>query len=105
MEEVKASREYFLKNNICPYCEILKVEKKGPRFIYENDSFLTFAPWASVHPFEFWIVPKKHQQTLLELDSEERKSLAKTFWAGFRGLAETLKDPPYNYCFHLAPLK
>ena len=42
---------------------------------------------------------------MLELDSKERKSLAKTFRVCFRGLAETLKDPPYNYGFHLAPPK
>lgn len=104
LEEVNASKEYFQRTSTCPYCEILSVERKSSRFIYENNSFIAFAPWASIFPFEFWIIPIRHQQTLLQL-CDERKDLAVALKTCFKGLAKTLRDPPYNYGFHIAPPK
>jgi UDPglucose--hexose-1-phosphate uridylyltransferase len=63
------------------------------------------APWASVHPFEFWILPKKHRSTFLDISAEEIGKLAETMRVCFGGLHSLLKDPPYNFGFHLAPNK
>jgi len=101
-EELRASKRFWVKNKRCTFCEIIKKEKDSPRFIWENDSFVAFAPWASVHPLEFWIFPKKHQSTLLGVSRAEIEDLAVALRICLGGLKSLLKDPPYNFGFHIA---
>jgi UDPglucose--hexose-1-phosphate uridylyltransferase len=99
-EELKACEHRFKKNKKCVFCEIIEIESRSPRFIWENKDFTIFAPWASVHPFEFWIFPKKHQCCLLDLSQTEVKSLAEALRVSLGGLNSILSDPPYNFGFH-----
>lgn len=99
-EELKASAEFHKHRKSCVFCQILKREEKSQRFIWENDDFIAFAPWASIHPFEFWIFPKKHQSSILDLSQNEVESLAKALRVNFGALKTLLNDPPYNYGFH-----
>jgi UDPglucose--hexose-1-phosphate uridylyltransferase len=101
--ELKESREFYEAKGNCVFCDILEKEKKGTRFIWENESFVAFAPWAAVHPFEFWILPKKHKKTLLDLQLKTVKDLARALKVCLGGLNSLLNDPPYNCGFHIAP--
>ena len=101
-EEMKASRRFWRRNKKCVFCEILKKEVEGPRLILENAEYVAFAPWASVNPLEFWILPKRHETSLLEMSQKNVKTFAETLKACFSGLKKLLNDPPYNFGFHLA---
>jgi len=102
-EELEASEKHWVSTEKCIFCDIIENEREGPRFIWENDGFIAFAPWASVHPFEFWLLPKKHQSTPLEIREAEIEDLAKALRLTLGGLNSLLNDPPYNYGFHIAP--
>ena len=104
-EELKASRKFWREKGGCVFCNILKNEGDSPRFIMENSDFAAFAPWASINPMEFWIFPKKHKASLLEISGTEVENLAKTLKACLGGLKNLLNDPPYNFGFHIAPNK
>ena len=99
-EELSASREAFARDKHCAFCEIIEKEQDSSRFIWKNDDFVAFAPWASVHPFEFWIFPRKHQCCLLDMSESEVESLAKAMRICLGALKSLLNDPPYNYGFH-----
>ena len=99
-EELAASEHFLKKKGKCAYCRIIEKEENQSRFIWKNEHFVVFAPWASVHPFEFWIFPRKHQCCLLDLSQPEVESLAKTMRVCFGALKSLLSDPPYNYGFH-----
>jgi UDPglucose--hexose-1-phosphate uridylyltransferase len=99
-EESKASERRFRDEGECAFCKILQKETEGPRFIWKNNDFVAFAPWASVHPFEFWIFPRRHQTSMLELSQQEINSLARAMRICFGGLGSLLKNPPYNFGFH-----
>ncbi len=101
-EELKASRKFYKKNEKCIFCDILEKELAETRLILENRDYVVFAPWASVNPLEFWIVPKEHKTTLLEMSHTEVKKFAKTLKRCMSGIDTLLGDPPYNYGFHLA---
>ncbi len=103
-EELKASKNFWTENEKCIFCDIMGKEADGPRFIWENETFFVFAPWASVHPFEFWIFPKKHQSTLLNIRHKETEALAEALRVCFGGLKSLLNDPSYNFGFHMAPI-
>ncbi|MGB9854264.1 MAG: galactose-1-phosphate uridylyltransferase [Candidatus Bathyarchaeales archaeon] len=102
-EELKASRKFWREKGECTFCNILKKELSSPRFIMENSDFAVFAPYASVNPMEFWIFPKKHEASLLEISETEVENFAKTLKACLGGLKSLLNDPPYNFGFHIAP--
>jgi len=101
-KELDASRKFWNQNNKCVFCGILEKEKDGPRLILENSRFVIFAPYASVHPLEFWIIPKKHEATILGLSQTEVKAFAETLKTCLNGLKQLVNDPPYNYGLHLA---
>jgi UDPglucose--hexose-1-phosphate uridylyltransferase len=102
--ELRESSRYWTEKESCVFCDIVKKEKAGSRFVWENDSFVVFAPWASVHPFEFWIFPKKHELTPLEMSNREIEFFARTLRVSLGGLRSLLNDPPYNFGFHIAPV-
>jgi UDPglucose--hexose-1-phosphate uridylyltransferase len=102
-EELEASKRYWKKEHGCALCNVLEREMKSARFVWENVGFGVFAPWASVNPLEFWILPKKHQATPLEMKLKQREDLAETLRVCLGALNVLLGDPPYNYGFHIAP--
>jgi UDPglucose--hexose-1-phosphate uridylyltransferase len=102
-EELKASEKFWKDTHECAFCSIMKKEKKSPRFIWQNDSFCVFAPWASVNPLEFWVLPRKHQASPSEMRRKQKQDLAKTLRVCLGGLKNLVNDPPYNYGFHIAP--
>ncbi|MEM3641694.1 MAG: DUF4921 family protein, partial [Candidatus Bathyarchaeia archaeon] len=99
-EELRASRKFWREKGECVFCQIIKREREGPRFVMENSDFAVFAPYASVHPMEFWVFPKRHMTSLLEISEKEAENFAKTLKTCFSGLKSLLNDPPYNFAFH-----
>ena len=98
-QEIKASK----KNGKCQYCSIIKTEKKSPRVIKEDQTFVSFTPYASRFPFEAWIFPKKHKTSIIELDDYELTNLAKQLKFILRKLNKL--NAPYNFFLHYAPGK
>jgi len=102
-DELKASEKFWTNKKKCILCDIIQKESESARLIWDKDNFMAFAPWASVHPFEFWVFPKNHQSTLLDLSQKDVASLAKTLRICLGGVRTLLSDPPYNFGFHIAP--
>lgn len=100
--ELQASREFHEKHGKCVFCEILEKERSGPRLVLENEGFVVFAPYASIYPLEFWIVPKKHSPNILNLSETEVSSFARTLKNSLKALKDVVNDPPYNYGIHLS---
>jgi UDPglucose--hexose-1-phosphate uridylyltransferase len=100
-QEQTASKTYFEQNKKCFFCDLIEKESDGPRTILENEHFLVFAPYASITPLEFWILPKRHSPNLLDLSETEISAFAKTLKASLKALKELVNDPPYNYGFHM----
>ena len=101
-EEIDASKVYYKEHGKCVFCDLLEKEAKGQRLVYENADFVVFAPFASIYPMEFWIVPKKHASNILDLDAAEVSAFAKTLKLSLKALKDVVNDPPYNYGIHLA---
>jgi UDPglucose--hexose-1-phosphate uridylyltransferase len=101
-EELTASKDFWEQHEKCVFCDIIEKESKSPRLVHDNSSFVVFAPYASVHPMEFWILPKKHDANILSLTRTEIEAFAQTLKASLKGLKDLVNDPPYNYGFHLS---
>ncbi|MFC1489996.1 galactose-1-phosphate uridylyltransferase [Candidatus Latescibacterota bacterium] len=102
--ELNGSEKYFSAEKRCVYCEIIREEKKaGKRIVYENDSFISFCPYASRFPFEIWLMPKQHKSDFIMIDSAETAALADCLKITMSKLMKSLGDPQYNYLLHTVP--
>jgi UDPglucose--hexose-1-phosphate uridylyltransferase len=101
-EEMAASKTYHEQKGTCIFCDLIKQEKQTQRHIMENEHFTVVAPYASVHPMEFWIIPKRHAPNILDLTTDETEAFAQTLQTTLKALKTLVNDPPYNYGIHLA---
>lgn len=76
-EEAEAYDKYYLQNNSCPFCDIIKKETDGPRVIWEDENLFVLAPYASESPYGAWFIPKRHIRTISYLSQTEKESFAK----------------------------
>lgn len=106
-EEIYSGLKYFEYKERCLFCDIISQEiSSGTRVITENDSFISFVPFASRYPFEVWILPKEHSSDFRTInDSRVIKDFASISTSVFRRLYKVLDNPAYNLFLHSLPLK
>tara|TARA_B100002003_G_C14097139_1_gene527688 strand:- start:49 stop:990 length:942 start_codon:yes stop_codon:yes gene_type:complete len=97
MDKVNAAK----KHSGCPYCDIIKIERKTKRKIFENKNIIAFAPFASRFNFEVSIFPKKHRKNIIDFDDKELEDLAKILKKILLKLKKS--NSSYNYYLHYAP--
>jgi UDPglucose--hexose-1-phosphate uridylyltransferase len=104
-EEFEALKRFRRMTGNCALCKVRAHEAKSPRRVLSLYDYDVMTPWASVFPFEFWIIPKRHSSSIIGLSAREVEELAKALRLSLKALAGLLSDPPYNLAFHLAPTR
>jgi len=89
---------YRLKHGSCVYCDVIKKERRKPRLIAEDKNVIAFCPWAPMHNYEVWVMPKRHIDNITQLTLAEKESFAK-FLKKILKKINTM-DLSYNYYFH-----
>jgi UDPglucose--hexose-1-phosphate uridylyltransferase len=50
------------ERNGCAYCALIAAERTaGDRIVFEREGFIAFCPYASLQPYETWLMPTSHQ--------------------------------------------
>ncbi len=75
-KDLKLFEEKKTEFGISPYLKLIEIEKNSPRAIFENNSFIAIAPFASSTPLEVMILPKKQYATIADVPKEELKDFA-----------------------------
>lgn len=105
-KEYQRSREYYAEKGRCLLCTLLEEEEeKGERVVLSNEFFLAYIPFAAPLPFTTWIVPRQHVSSLEKGAEGWEERLAPLLKSFLTRLSDKLEDPPYNFYFHLAPLR
>lgn len=106
IEELDGAAQYFRYKERCVWCDIVRQERRdGHRIILDEDGFLALAPFAPRFPFETWILPTAHQSAYEEIQPNEVDALARLVRSLMGRVNRVLRDPPYNYLIHSAPLR
>jgi len=87
-----------LEHGTCVYCDVIKKETKGPRRVFEDKNMVAFCPYAPMHNYEIWLMPKRHIDNVTMLNQEERLSFAKFLKKILIKINKL--NLPYNYYFH-----
>ncbi|MCM2325529.1 MAG: galactose-1-phosphate uridylyltransferase [Candidatus Woesearchaeota archaeon] len=95
-EIIRQKEEKVKLHKDCPYCSVISRERDSLRRCFENDSFISFTPYASRFPFENWILPKRHILNLSQFEDKEFGSLAEIVKKVLMKLKELNAD--YNMC-------
>lgn len=92
------AQQYFDNLGRCVMCDIIKFEGSNrERIILENDSFISFVPYAAEVPYEVLIVPKKHKASFGDISNEEIFYFAKILQQVMNRIYSKLSDPDYNF--------
>lgn len=89
---------YKIKHGSCVYCDVIKKERQGPRKVFEDKNMIAFCPWAPMHNYEIWLMPKRHLDNITLLTQLERMSFAKFLKKILKKIDQL--ELPYNYYFH-----
>lgn len=84
----------------CHFCALTYAANNGGRLVFKNDHFAVITPFASMFPYECWIVPRRHVGSFLDSSAEEVRGLAVTLKVLFSAYRNTLGNFPFNMAFH-----
>jgi UDPglucose--hexose-1-phosphate uridylyltransferase len=104
-EEIGGAARFLIRERECPYCRLVREEPRiGTRMIWEDESSVAFAPFASRSPFEVWVVPRRHAADFARTTDADIASTAEALRQVLGRLA-CLDGPPHNLVLHAAPLR
>jgi UDPglucose--hexose-1-phosphate uridylyltransferase len=105
-EELGGAARFVIREGECPWCRLVRDEPRRPeRLVWEDDSTVAFAPFASRSPFETWIVPRRHDADFGRASDADIEATAEALRQVLGRLAASLDGPPYNLVLHTAPLR
>lgn len=103
--ELDAARGHFERTGRCVFCDVLGREREdGRRIVAENESWIAVIPFFARYPYETYLLPKSHRDSLLDLSLAERRdfaSILKDVLTKFDALWEL--SLPYMMVMHQAP--
>lgn len=104
-EEIKGATHYLEYKDRCIFCDLLRQElDEKDRIILENQDYVSFCPYVSRFPFEFWIMPKAHRSCFCSLEPTSKSALAVIFKATMMKLKTLFPGISYNFIIHSNPL-
>ena len=100
-EEISGALEYHNENGRCVYCDIIKEEKAlNERVICENKNFIAISPFASRSPYQIYIIPKEHSDSIIHVSSSNILDFASILKDVFDRLYKLLGEVSFNYVLH-----
>jgi UDPglucose--hexose-1-phosphate uridylyltransferase len=103
-EILVGARQHFQIKERCVFCDILNEElDREVRVVGTSEHFAAIAPFASRHPFEVWILPRRHAPDFETIDDAERLDLAGILISVLGRLERTLPEPAYNLFLYSGP--
>ena len=97
-DKSQKTQAYKLRTGRCVYCDVIKKERKSPRLVFEDAQVIAFTPYASMHNYELWILPKRHLDNVTLLSAVERLSWAIILKRALKKIVAL--GLPYNFYFH-----
>lgn len=97
-DKAQQVQRYKLRTGHCVYCDVIAKERTSPRLVYQDKYVIAFTPYASIHNYELWILPKRHFDNIAGLTPSERKAWASLLKKALKKV--TKLGLPYNYYFH-----
>ncbi len=104
-EEMRRCEAFYRDESECLFCSMLAEELDvGERIVADCEGYVVLSPYAARFPFELWVLPKEHHWHFHELDAAQIGALARVLHEVLARLEACLREPPFNYLIHTAPV-
>jgi UDPglucose--hexose-1-phosphate uridylyltransferase len=104
-DEVTGAREYFRHKERCAFCDVLAdTQRTRGRLVEQRGDFVSFAPFASAHPFETWICGLTHEADFGAVGDDALAPLAQLLIDTTARLETACDDPGYSIALHTGAL-
>ena len=80
-----------------------KAAKRRKRLVCENSSWVCFAPFVSVWPYQIQFYPKRHVCDISQMSDRELRDMADIIRKVFCGISDLFVELPYNMMYHNFP--
>ena len=104
LEEIETAKNYYQANRRCVFCDVIRQETAGERFVTGNARYLVICPFAPRFPYETWILPKQHASLFERNTQPDDVDLAGVLRETLIRLNRSLGGPAFNYFIHSNPL-
>lgn len=103
-EILVGARQHFQIKERCVFCDIMNEEMdNGSRIVQVTEQFIACEPYASRHPFETWILPRRHGPDFEAVGDAERFDLAGLLISVLGRIEKVLPRPAYNLFLYSGP--
>ncbi len=93
--------DYYHKNKSSVFDDVISAElSAGHRVLFANEYFVALCPYASMCPFEIYLLPRFEQQHFGDLDDKLLGNFSQILQRTIRTLDNSLNYPDYNLAFH-----
>ncbi|MBM3957450.1 MAG: galactose-1-phosphate uridylyltransferase, partial [Gemmatimonadetes bacterium] len=103
--ELASSRDHLEGSGECLFCSILAREiAEGARIVCEGGGHIALVPFYARWPYEVHVFPRRHVSSLAEMNTGERRDLARTIKTVATKYDSLFGFPlPYVMVLHQAP--
>jgi UDPglucose--hexose-1-phosphate uridylyltransferase len=102
--ELRQAKLYYADKERCLFCDVIRQENKlKERVVFETPHMIVLAPFASLSPYEMFIIPKQHLAAYEEMTPTVANDLTETLILALKKLAKLLSVPPYTIVIHTVP--
>lgn len=96
--KIEGVERYKKRFGRCVYCDIIEQERREEtRVIARNRTFISFAPFASRHAYETWIMPLEQKARFVDIAPNEFKYLAAILRETLLRTEICLGGPSWNF--------
>lgn len=100
-QKLARAQEYRVSYGRSYYLDLIKKERRGPRFISENDHFISLTPYASIYNYEAWVLAKREIDNVSLFDRTQLRALAQQLKLILTKLNQL--GLSYNFYMHQVP--
>jgi UDPglucose--hexose-1-phosphate uridylyltransferase len=91
-------KKYYESHCKCMMCDMIQAEKQDKiRVLHENNSFISFIPYAALSPYHVWIVPKNHQASFTLIENKQIEDFAEIMQKTFSMAFFALENLDFNF--------
>jgi UDPglucose--hexose-1-phosphate uridylyltransferase len=102
--ELRGAADYWEYLGRCVFCALVDFESRGDeRTVLQTEHFIVVTAFAARHPFETWILPKRHAIRFADMSEAEAEDFARVLRETLARMAACLSRPSYNFAIHTAP--
>jgi UDPglucose--hexose-1-phosphate uridylyltransferase len=104
--EIRRAEREFVEGQSCPYCRLIDEERSaGERIVHEDGNFVAFCPFASLQPYEVWLLPAVHSASFEDLPATAFGDLAQTLHRLIARVEAVVPEAAYNLFLRTMPWK